>query len=119
MGREILRRAAARVRRGWCQNAGALDAGGQSVDPRSETACRWCATSSIHRAAWDMEREGLWRSGEARFAAIEIASRLLQTAALGRVSCKAAALECWNDGAARTSEQVAAALSRAAELLDC
>ena len=51
---KVLQDARARIARGWCQNALALDAAGQGVSPNDGTAVRWCMVGTLHVGThWD------------------------------------------------------------------
>ncbi len=97
---EILRRAAARVERGWCRGAYARDARGNPVADGSEPARSWCALGAIH--------------AETPIAA-QLAVRNAAVAALRRAvhSIPGQVAE-WND-AAPDAATVADALRRAAD----
>ena len=58
---KVLEEAKARIEQGWCQNAWAEDANGNSVDRYKvggPTACSWCAISSIE-AVWFAKKPSL------------------------------------------------------------
>lgn len=52
---DVLERAAALVRQGWCKHSLAQDAAGEPVYPTDEDACRWCASGAILRAVHDLD----------------------------------------------------------------
>lgn len=99
-GREIadvLYKAAALVRQGWCRNAPAKNAAGKPVGPRDADAVCWCASGAIQRVCGGPE-DG-W---EAR-------------AAIRGVVCMD--VTAWNDTWARDGEMVATIMEEAAQIV--
>lgn len=92
---QILTRAAARIRRAWCQGNSAKDQHGYYVPPKSTTAVSWCALGAIMCEGGsydhvDLVEAQLRSEGDARSA------------------------PSYNDAEGRTAEEVAALLERAA-----
>jgi hypothetical protein len=97
--RFLLECALARLRRGWCQNADALDSEGHRTDPCSPTAVSWSAAGAVEaeiRSASD---------GDSEEGPI--------FAALGTDDYGYIALQFWNDMEERTQQQVIALFERA------
>lgn len=94
--REILLKAAALVRRGWCTGAPAKNADGKPVGPRDKDACQWCAIGAIQAICGGPEN-----GYEARYALRQV---------LGRDT-----IQDWNDVYARNGEMVAKMFEEAAK----
>jgi hypothetical protein len=54
---DVLRRAAARVERGWCQHKYARDAQGECRSPHDPDAVQWCMYGALHAETHIDERE--------------------------------------------------------------
>jgi len=50
--KRLLDRALTRLRRGWCQQALALDAKGTPCEPHAADAVKWCATGAVCEALY-------------------------------------------------------------------
>lgn len=92
----ILRKAAALVRKGWCKGSPARDSLGLVVGPLDEDAVEFCAIGAIQRVCRALTADGAW---EARRALREVIGMEIAP---------------WNDGIARDAEQVARAFEEAA-----
>ena len=55
-----LERAVELLESGWSQEMSARDARDRQCKFDSPRACKWCATASIHRAAWEANTEAPW-----------------------------------------------------------
>lgn len=51
---DILERAAAMLRRGWCRGVLARDAHGEAVMPEAPEACAWCMAGAVFRARYEL-----------------------------------------------------------------
>jgi len=74
------------IRKGWCQGATALDAGGVIVSASDPLACRWCASGSVIAAFGESVKAGnvVWN----------LTSYLVQS------------VPAWNDNKDRTQDEV-------------
>lgn len=115
--KRILLRAAKLVDRGWCQNAPALNAAGESVNPLYVGARAWCLTGAVERAYVEHHHEPLltessvrtperFRRGDDVLARI---GPLVAPVFLRRGLPTSAAVE-WNNDPDRTAPEVAALL---------
>lgn len=92
---KLLRKAKARIRRGWCQLADARDKDGVWTWPTRPTARAWCAYGALIQAyPADADSEN---------AAFNLMCRAIRTRSITR----------WNDKKGRTKTQVLAAFDRA------
>ena len=94
---DVLRAAAAKVRRGWTQGEYARNAAGLPVVPASPRAVCWCAGGAIAVCA------GSWSHRA------DVADVLVED--VGSVVA-------WNDATGRTAEEVATQMERTAARLD-
>lgn len=99
---QLLARAAALVRQGWCQRCLAEDRNGHPVEPWSESACRWSPLGALTK--------GWHESGGGTLEVFRVAYASLALATGGR-------LETWNAAPWRTKWHVLSAFYRARDYL--
>ena len=102
----MLRKAAQRVVRGWCQGHYAVNRYGNPTSTRGRAATRWCVVGAIEAAAF-ME----WGRRDAYQALID---HLRKRGKWG----KCPDLQDWNDTRGRTASQVVRALRAAADQVE-
>lgn len=100
---EVLRKARARIERGWCRESFARDKGNRTIAPWRAEARRFCARGAMMVNGWsddsvDRKTEGFLAE------ATGAGSRL--------------GIECWNDDPKRTKAQVLRAFDRAIVLAE-
>lgn len=95
----VLKRARARIEKGWCRSVFAKDSLGRRVDPASETACRWCAVGAM--------------KADSKIASNDVICKAIKSAyhALPPTSC---AVEAFNDNQ-KSKHAVLALFDRAIE----
>jgi hypothetical protein len=100
---ELLGRAHAHVRKGWCQGADATDASGEPVEPWSAQAARWSLLGAIVAALDRPARLGRELPLPALAIAMGALADLIDEPSLAR----------WNDDPLRLQQEVLTVLERA------
>ena len=107
VARDLLAEARQLLEAGWCQRTAARNDVGQSVLPADPSATSWSATGALICAYRRHPAQRYSHAAEA----FALAMMALTTAVDDR-------LQSWNDQRGRTREEVAAALSAAAKLVN-
>lgn len=112
--RDLLLRAAAIVRRGWCQNAIAVTIDGMLADYWTDGASAFCGAGAVRRAVWETTGMRHLEPGGRRVTALRNKLQRRIDVAVGEHHF--CSLPNFNDHPGRTAEEVAELLERAAAL---